>query len=109
MYNFLRPYDFRDDFFESFDRYFPARDRVNEDKKEYTISFSIPGFDKKDIELFVEDGMLKLVAENEDRKYSRSYSLPDVSDEDISAKLENGILTVSIPKKEVVKKMIKIS
>ena len=109
MYNFLKPFDFRDDFFESFDRHFPTRDHVNEDEKEYTISFSIPGFDKKDVELFVEDGVLKLNAENKDRKYSRAYSLPDVSDEDISAKLENGILTVSIPKKEVVKKIIKIA
>lgn len=109
MYNFLRPFDFRDNFWDNFDLHLPSRDRINEDEKEYSITFSIPGFDKKDVELYVEDGVLKLFAENEERRYSRSYSLPDVADEDISAKLENGILTVSIPKKEVVKKIIKIA
>ena len=79
MYNFLKPFDFGRNLFGDFDSAMSNR------------------------------GVLKLNAENKDRKYTRSYALPDISDEEIAAKLENGILTVSIPKKEPVKKLIKIS
>lgn len=108
MYNFLQPFDFGRNFFGDFDSDMSNRDRMLEEEKAYTITITIPGFNKDEIELYVEDGVLKLNAENKDRKYTRSYALPDISNEEISAKLENGILIVSIPKREPVKKLIKI-
>ena len=104
MYNFLQPFDFGRNFFGDFDSDMSNRDRMLEEEKSYTITITIPGFNKDEIELYVEDGVLKLNAENKDRKYTRSYALPDISDEEISAKL----LIVSIPKREPVKKLIKI-
>ena len=108
MYNFLQPFDFGRNFFGDFDSDMSNRDRMLEEEKSYTITITIPGFNKDEIELYVEDGVLKLNAENKDRKYTRYYSLPDIYDEEISSKLENVILIVSIPKREPVKKLIKI-
>ncbi|AEH50122.1 Hsp20/alpha crystallin family protein [Pseudothermotoga thermarum] len=90
---------------------------VYETDKELMIEVEVPGMDKKDIKVKVEDGVLricgekKLEREKSDRNYhvvERSYGkferairLPDYVDaEKIKARYENGVLTISIPKKE---------
>jgi HSP20 family protein len=102
---------------------------ITENEKIFTLSADFPGFDKKDVNLSVEEGVLTLSAncesENESKNYSfrirerrggsfnRRFSLPEnVLAENISAKFKNGTLTVSIPKVKEVKpdiRQIKIS
>ena len=77
---------------------------------EYEIEMALAGFDKKDIEIEVADGVLTIrsVKENNDqsdewtlhrgisyRKFNRKFTLAD----DIvvnNAKLENGLLTITL-------------
>ena len=97
---------------------YPAVDIV-EDKDKFVLSADFPGFEKKNINLNVEDGVLKLSAQKDDKNVSdgsfkiqerqastiqRSFTLPDIILEDkISAKYKNGTLQVSLPKAEEVK------
>lgn len=93
---------------------------VYETDKELVIEAEVPGMDKKDITVKIEDNVLKisgekkLEREHKDRNYrvyERSYgkferclALPDYVDtEKIKAKYENGVLTVTIPKREEVR------
>jgi len=93
---------------------------VYETEKELVIEAEIPGMDRKDITVKVEDNVLKisgekkLEREHKDRNYrffERSYGkfercmvLPEyVDSEKIKAKYENGVLTITIPKHEEVK------
>ena len=96
----------------------PAVDIV-EDKDNFVLSADIPGFEKKNINLNIEDGVLKLSAQKDDKNVSdasfkiqerqastiqRSFTLQDIILEDkISAKYKNGTLQVSLPKAEEVK------
>ncbi len=90
---------------------------VYETDDSINIELEVPGMDKKDFKVQVENGVLricgekKLEREKSDRNYyvvERSYGkferairLPDYVDADkIKAKYENGVLTLSIPKKE---------
>lgn len=89
----------------------------------YEITAEMPGLKKEDIQITLEDGLLKLEAETkqEDKeekdgkvirqerrygKYMRSFDLGDgVHKEDIKASFEDGILKLTAPKvaKEVPK------
>ncbi|MCS7175408.1 Hsp20/alpha crystallin family protein [Pseudothermotoga sp.] len=96
---------------------------VYETDKEIVIEAEVPGMERKDITVKVEDNVLKisgekkLEREKKDRNYrvyERSYgkferclALPDYVDaEKIKAKYENGVLTITIPKRE--EKKVKI-
>ena len=95
----------------------PAVDIV-EDKDKFVLSADFPGFDKKNINLSIEDGVLKLSAmqndeqsetsytikERQSTNIERSFTLPEsILEGKISAKYKNGTLQVSIPKAEEVK------
>ena len=102
---------------------------VYEKDGKYNIEMDIPGYDKKDISIECEDGVLTIVAEkncdyneeNEDKKYirkervygkvSRSFSFADIDEERISADFHNGVLTVIVPKsqKQESKRIIEIN
>ena len=102
---------------------------VYEKDGNYNIEMDIPGYDKKDISIECEDGILTISAEknnevneeNEDKKYirrervygkiTRSFSFADIDEENITADFNNGILTVVIPKsqKQESKKIIEIN
>ncbi|HOJ88328.1 MAG TPA: Hsp20/alpha crystallin family protein [Pseudothermotoga sp.] len=96
--------------------YLPDID-VYETDDSVVIEVEAPGMDKKDFDVKVEDGILrisgekKLEREKENRnykvvercygKFERALSLPDyVESEKIKAKYENGVLTISLPKRE---------
>lgn len=96
--------------------YLPDID-VYETDDSVVVEVEVPGMDKKDFQVKVEDGILritgekKLEREKENRnykvvercygKFERSLSLPDYVDPDkIKAKYENGVLTISLPKRE---------
>jgi HSP20 family protein len=91
---------------------------INETEKEYKIELAVPGLDKKDFKVAIDNGVLYVSSEREEerqedeanytrREYSfnsfrRSFSLPENCIEDkIKAKYENGILNLILPKKEL--------
>jgi HSP20 family protein len=93
---------------------------VSEADEFFTVKAELPGFDKEEIKLEVEDGRLSLRAEHNEEKeeekenyhvrerrsgtFVRTFSLPDnVDGEHIEANMENGVLTVTIPKTEAAK------
>ena len=107
-----------DNFFFDYDNndFRPSVD-INESNDAFMISADLPGIEKSDIEVKVEDNTLILSAsryidksdDNEkshynERKFgtfSRSFKLPKtVKEEKITAKLDNGVLSIVIPKAE---------
>lgn len=99
---------------------------VSETENQFIIDVALPGMDKKDIDLNIENGRLTISGERkfekkEDGKqyhrveshygtFTRSFQLPDnVDDESINATYKDGILNVTINKsEEKLKKQIKI-
>ena len=88
---------------------------VQDNDGEYLIEAELPGVEKKDIGLSLEDGKLKIsvnkMESNEDKSKNyihrerrftsmvRSLALADSDSEGISAKLEDGVLIIKIRKK----------
>ena len=115
------PFTMMDDFFSDawpFGRSFLSdtfKMDVQESDGAYTIEAEMPGIQKEEIRLSMDDGRLTIGVErngdvkkdsdsfvHRERHYSsmqRSVYLAEVGDEDIDAALTNGILKISIPKK----------
>ena len=91
----------------------------------YELLVDMPGFDKKDIALTLENGYLTVEAKRDEKEEndkfvrrersfscSRSFYVGDaVTEEDIKAKYDNGTLNLIVPKKdkrELPKKNIEI-
>ncbi len=94
--------------------FMPASD-VYETENEVVFACELPGFEKEDVNILVEDGQLTISGERkferESRnyyrverrygKFQRSFVLPTtVQQGKISASLKNGVLTVTLPKRE---------
>lgn len=109
---------FRDPFFSGVENKVMKTDIKEKDDK-YLIDIDLPGYEKEDIKIEIEDGYLTVHAsvnkemdnEKEKGKYvrkeryvgecSRSFYVgEDITEEDIKAKLKNGTLKLEIPKKE---------
>ena len=88
---------------------------VHETDDGYTLSFDLPGMDRKDVSVEVKDGVITVSGERKEeeskkqgsytyreRRYGsfyRSFRLPiGVKEGEVSAKLQNGILEVSLLK-----------
>jgi HSP20 family protein len=87
---------------------------VNEADHLYSLSIAAPGLVKKDFKVQVEDGMLTINAEKEEKdekngkynrreynyaSWSRSFTLPDDADDTkIKAEYKNGELNIEIPR-----------
>ena len=88
---------------------------MTETKKAYKITAELPGLESSDVEVSVEDGILRIAGEkkterDEDEKgfrisersygsFERLVRLPASAEADkIKAKCKNGVLTVTIPK-----------
>ena len=103
---------------------------ILDNEKDYTINLAVPGMDKEDLNINVENDVLTISAEQKEEKkeeknnftcqefcyssFSRSFSLTDdVEQEKIEANYKDGILTVVLPKREKTlskgNKQIKIS
>ena len=93
---------------------------INEDEKSYFLSLEMPGINKNDINITVNDGVINIKAERKCDKdnlmyseirnssYSRSFYIPDDAKADkIKAKSLNGMLELEIPKLKPVKKDVK--
>ncbi len=108
---------FRDPFFMEGESKIMKTD-IKEKKDKYLIDIDLPGYEKENIKIDVEDGYLTVHAsidsnkeEKEEGKFvrkeryvgscSRSFYVGnDVKSEDIKASFKNGTLKIEIPKKE---------
>ena len=96
---------------------------IIENENEFELTADLPGLDKKNVNLSIQEGVLKLTANqntNNDSKdaywlrerysktYDRSFTLPNnVVEEKINASFKNGSLKVILPKEEEVKPIVK--
>lgn len=104
----------------SADGSFMPRVDITEDKDSVTLQAELPGMEKDEIRVVVEDGVLiisgehKQKSEEKDRdfvrteraygSFSRSFTLPDYVDaEKISADYKDGLLNIALPKIEKAK------
>ena len=95
---------------------------VKETDKAYELDIDLPGFDKDNVQIELNEGYLTVNAntnsetedKDEDGTYLRKerfvgscrrsfYVGDDISENDISAKFDNGILKINVPKKELPK------
>jgi HSP20 family protein len=102
---------------------FTPRVDIAETETSITVHAELPGIDKKDVKITVNNGNILTISgekkresrsENLDKNYmriersygsfARSFTLPDsVAAENINAAFENGVLNITIPKKEPAK------
>lgn len=108
---------FKDPFFNTNDSKVMKTD-IKENKNDYDIIIDLPGYDKENIKIDVDNGYLNVSAsmnttneEKNDGKFvrreryfgecSRSFYVGDnIETEDVQASFKNGILKLVIPKKE---------
>ena len=99
------------------------RTYIKEKKDKYLIDIDLPGYEKENIKIELEDGYLTVHAnrdtnneEKEEGKFvrkeryvgscSRSFYVGDaVEIEDIKASFKNGTLKIEVPKKEMKKEL----
>jgi HSP20 family protein len=129
---FYLPNFFEDDFFPVLNSRKDSLPAVNirEDDKKFTLDLAVPGMDKKDLKIDVNDDVLTISSEtkseSEESKdgykrkefsyasFCRSFQLPEnVNKEKIEASYKDGVLSVALPKaeeeKNKISKQIKIS
>ena len=107
---------FDDPFFEKRDSKLMRTD-IKEKGENYIIDIDLPGYEKGNIEIELENGYLKVNAkvnkniDDQNEKYihkerfygecRRSFYIgEDILEEDINAEFTNGILKIEVPKKE---------
>lgn len=90
---------------------------IREDEKKYILDLAVPGIDKKDLKIEINEDVVTVSSENKNEKeetydgfkrkefsytsFCRSFYLPDnVNKEKIEATYKDGILTVNLPKEE---------
>lgn len=115
-------YNMLDDFFT--DSFFTSRNiirdtfrvDIQEKEGEYIIEADLPGIEKDEISLELNDGRLNILVkteeaiENQDKNYihkersctsmHRSIYLPDALNDGAKARLKNGVLVINMPKQE---------
>jgi HSP20 family protein len=120
---FNMPNFFDDDFFPVLTNRTSSMPAVNikEDEKNYVLDLAIPGMDKKDLNISINEDVLTISSElknetSEERdgykkkefnysSFCRSFYIPEnVNRDKIEANYKDGILTVSLPKMEEEKK-----
>ncbi len=106
---------------------FSPRTDIQEEDDKYLVRMDMPGVDKENVKIEVEDGYLTVSGERKSQqdekqdnwircersygKFSRSFKLGgNVNEEGIHADFKNGELTLSLPKAEKAqKKLISIN
>lgn len=90
---------------------------IVENNESYSFKAELPGLDRKDVNIVVEKGILRIEGEKKEEtkrengkyyhfereygKFSRSFALPEGTDpEKIQAKMTNGVLELTIAKAE---------
>lgn len=98
------------------------RTDITDKGSEYLLQADLPGFNKEDIHIDLDDAMLTITAERhsefeqKDKKgdyvrcersygtYSRSFDTTGIDTENIKASYENGVLRLTLPKLAVPEK-----
>lgn len=97
-----------DNFFNSFDS------NIREEENSYRLEIAVPGMRRKDITIHLEDTVMWVSAQKEEKntswnamefnskRFQRSFALPaDADINNIKAKCRNGLLTIRIGKLKV--------
>ena len=96
---------------------------IKEDEKKYTLELAVPGIDKKDLKIDINEDVLTISSESRNEKeenkdgykrkefsyssFCRSFYIPEnVNRDNIEANYKDGILTVGLPKQEEEKSKI---
>jgi HSP20 family protein len=129
---FYMPNLFDDDFFPVLSNRTSSMPAVNirEDEKNYVLDLAIPGMDKKDLKIDMNEDVLTISSESRNEaeenrdgykrkefsysSFCRSFYIPEnVNKDKIEATYKDGILNVTLPKeaeeKSKISKEIKIS
>lgn len=129
---FSVPSLFDDDFWPVFTTRTSSMPAVNikEDEKKFTLELAVPGMDKKDLKIDINEDVLTISSETKDEKeesrdgyrrkefsyssFCRSFQIPEnINQDKIEANYKDGILTVVLPKveeeKNKITRQIKIS
>jgi len=120
---FYMPNFFDDDFLPALTNRTSSMPAVNikEDEKNYILDLAIPGMDKKDLKIDINEDVLTISSESKEEtseerdgykkkefnysSFCRSFYIPEnVNRDKIEANYKDGILTVSLPKMEEEKK-----
>jgi HSP20 family protein len=116
---------FDDDFFPVFSQRNTSMPAVNirEDEKRFLLDLAVPGIDKKDLKLEINEDLITISSEKKNEKeedlegfkrrefsyssFCRSFYIPEnVNKEKINANYKDGVLTVELPKEEEEKNKI---
>jgi HSP20 family protein len=116
---------FDDDFFPVVNNRTSSMPAVNikEDEKKYSLELAVPGMDKKDLKIDINEDVLTISSESKQESeesrdgykrkefsyssFCRSFYIPDnVNREKIEANYKDGILSVGLPKQEEEKSKI---
>lgn len=97
---------------------------VQDKGKEYVIEAELPGVNKEEVNVELNEGRLNISVKreeniNEETKHyihkerrsssmSRGIYLADAKSDGVKAKLDNGVLSIIVPKQEKTENMIKI-
>ncbi len=89
---------------------------IKEDDEGFIVEVAVPGFNKSDINVELENDVLTISSEKESEangedykrrefqynSFKRTFSLPDniVNGEKVVANYNNGVLSITLPKKE---------
>ena len=97
---------------------------VLESENDFSIELAVPGYDKDNFELKVEDDALTISARKETKEdasngkftrrefqvssFSRTFNLPDsVNPNEVSAVYDAGVLKITLPKNEEAKPVVR--
>jgi HSP20 family protein len=116
---------FDDDFFPVLQNRTSSMPAVNikEDDKKYSLELAVPGIDKKDLKIDINEDVLTISSEQKHEteekgngykrkefsytSFCRSFYIPEnVNKDKIEASYKDGILTVGLPKQEEEKSKI---
>ena len=122
---FYMPSIFNDDFFPVLSNSTSSMPAVNirEDDKNYVLDLAVPGIDKKDLKIDINEDVLTISSETKSEseesrdgykrkefsysEFCRSFYIPEnVNREKIEANYKDGVLSVSLPKQEEEKNKI---
>lgn len=96
-------------------RTFQPSVNIKEDDTSFSMAFSLPGYQKEDLSIRVENDLLVISSEKQNEEvvegenysrrefsfssFSRSFTLPEIVDvEKINATSKDGIITIHLPK-----------
>lgn len=102
----------------------PIRADVKETEKEYVVEAELPGVNKEDIIIDLNDDVLTLgvdikeetneedngyiYRERQDGSFRRSFHVQNIKNEEVKASYKDGLLTVTLPKADSDKRVRKV-